>query len=94
MTDIKKSAVGFFQLLLSNAVIPRLDLVADLIPNLVEQQDNELLIKRPTLDEVKAAVFQIQGDSAAGPDGFPSSFFSKMLGYHSSGYFRSCVGFL
>lgn len=46
------------------------------IPTLVSEADNNMLLKLPTKDEVKAAVFGLSPGSAPGPDGFTGIFFS------------------
>lgn len=47
------------------------------IPKLITDEDNEEMIKLPNLDEVKRVVFELNGDSACGPDGFSGLFFQK-----------------
>lgn len=47
----------------------------DVIPNLVSQEDNDLLTKIPDQEEIKKTVFSMDPDSAPGPDGFQGSFY-------------------
>ncbi|XP_071920660.1 uncharacterized protein [Coffea arabica] len=47
-----------------------------LIPNMVTQADRAALDADPTREEVKRVVFEMDGDSAAGPDGFTGQFFT------------------
>lgn len=53
------------------------DLIAKTIPSVVRKDDNSMLTKLPTLEEVKTAVFSINGDGAPGPDGFGGCFYQK-----------------
>ncbi|XP_056852238.1 uncharacterized protein LOC130508709 [Raphanus sativus] len=41
----------------------------------ISTEQNELLIKEPTPEEIKRATFAIHADKAPGPDGFSASFF-------------------
>lgn len=40
------------------------------IPNLVSQKQNVKLERMPSKEEIKQTVFDLNGDSACGPDGF------------------------
>ncbi|XP_057791021.1 uncharacterized protein LOC131008144 [Salvia miltiorrhiza] len=69
--------VGYFSSLFSETRAPEVT-IQDLHPILtkkISQQQNIFLISIPTEEEIKAAVFDLAGDSAAGPDGFSGSFF-------------------
>jgi len=50
-------------------------MVANSIPCLVIFEDNNMLIKLPLFEEIKAVVFYLNGDGAPGPDGFDGHFF-------------------
>ncbi|KAL6586078.1 hypothetical protein OROMI_002722 [Orobanche minor] len=52
----------------------------NLVPNIITQDHNNMLCFTPTIDEIKSCVFDMEGDSVAGPDGFGIKFFSKRLG--------------
>ncbi|WJX17562.1 hypothetical protein P8452_07464 [Trifolium repens] len=54
-------------------------LVDEVIPHLVTDDVNEILTMLPSAEEIKAAVFALNKDSAPGPDGFGGRFFIKML---------------
>ncbi|XP_060177905.1 uncharacterized protein LOC132607846 [Lycium barbarum] len=41
------------------------------------EEDNILLAEQPTMEEVQKAVFELNGDSACGPDGFSGIFYQK-----------------
>ncbi|XP_059073198.1 uncharacterized protein LOC131874013 [Cryptomeria japonica] len=47
----------------------------NLIPQVLNEADNELLISRVSKEEVKDAVFAMATFKALGPDGFPPAFF-------------------
>ncbi|XP_059310556.1 uncharacterized protein LOC132061893 [Lycium ferocissimum] len=47
------------------------------IPELIREEDNMLLAEQPTMEEVQKAVFELNGDSACGPDGFSRIFYQK-----------------
>ncbi|XP_059289278.1 uncharacterized protein LOC132042777 [Lycium ferocissimum] len=42
---------------------------------LVTEEDNSSLVALPDIEEIKSAVFTMNGDSACGPDGFSGTFF-------------------
>jgi hypothetical protein len=50
-------------------------LAEEVIPNLVTAEINTLMTVLPSHDEIKAAVFALNKDSAPGPDGFGAYFF-------------------
>lgn len=50
-------------------------LVAEVIPQMINDITNSLLIMTPTEDEVKNAAFKLNFDGAPGPDGFCANFF-------------------
>lgn len=47
------------------------------IPRLITDDENEAKGRMPDTDEVKKVVFDLSGDSVAGPDGFIGNFFQK-----------------
>jgi ribonuclease HI len=51
------------------------DMVERLIPNMITAAENEILCRVPLSSEVKAAVFDLNGDGAPGPDGFGGHFY-------------------
>ena len=52
-----------------------LQVIDEALQPCVTQQVNDMLIKDPTPEEIKAATFAIHPDKAPGPDGFSASFF-------------------
>ncbi|XP_075111413.1 uncharacterized protein LOC142181784 [Nicotiana tabacum] len=49
----------------------------DKVPPLVSTEQNMELCRYPTLEEGKAAVFELSADSSSGPDGFTGMFYQK-----------------
>lgn len=49
--------------------------ILDHIPTLIYGEQNAELLKQPNKEEVKQAVFGLNGESVGGPDGFTSSFY-------------------
>ncbi|XP_060210626.1 uncharacterized protein LOC132637573 [Lycium barbarum] len=47
------------------------------IQELIREEDNILLAEQPTMEEVQKVVFELNGDSACGPDGFSGIFYQK-----------------
>jgi hypothetical protein len=58
-----------------NPVLQDSLLAEEVIPNLVSDEVNSILTMLPSKDEIKAAVFALNKDSAPGPDGFGAFFF-------------------
>lgn len=52
------------------------------IPKLVTDEDNSLLQQIPDNAEIHQAVFSLDPESAAGPDGYTGHFFSKGMGHN------------
>ena len=59
----------------SNTVLQDQFLVEEVIPKLIDDTTNNLLIMIPSLDEVKKVIFDLNQDGAPGPYGFGASFF-------------------
>ncbi|XP_042038361.1 uncharacterized protein LOC121784262 [Salvia splendens] len=75
--EIRQSAVGFFQQLLTSDIEQLGQPDLDILHSLPDSVDRPGLCAVPDSDEVRAAVFGISGDSASGPDGFSSLFFQR-----------------
>ncbi|KAL2517783.1 Uncharacterized protein Adt_14030 [Abeliophyllum distichum] len=90
---IQPSAVSFFQELLSAAPQPVDPIRPDIIPRLVSDEDNLQLNRIPTLAEVREAIFSIDPDSVAGPDGFSSHFFQECWDIISDDVFQAVLDF-
>ncbi|KAL2497861.1 Uncharacterized protein Adt_23411 [Abeliophyllum distichum] len=90
---IQPSAVSFFQELLSAAPQPVDPIRPDIIPRLVSDENNLQLNRIPTLAEVREAIFSIDPDSVAGPDGFSSHFFQECWDIVSDDVFQAVLDF-
>ena len=47
------------------------------IPNVVSEEDNTALYEIPDESEIKQAIFNLNPESAAGPDGYSGQFYQK-----------------
>lgn len=68
--EMAAEAVNFFQAQFHEDKIPTSFEIIDHVPKMVTSEQNLELLKQPTFDEVKRAVFGLNCDSAGGPDGF------------------------
>ncbi|XP_051121132.1 uncharacterized protein LOC127244702, partial [Andrographis paniculata] len=78
-SDIKQSAITYFSGMLGqpdDADTSEMDALADPPPQVPPAECTRLL-EPPTLAEIRAVVFSIDQDSAAGPDGFSAAFYQK-----------------
>ncbi|KAL0329291.1 UNVERIFIED_CONTAM: hypothetical protein Sradi_4915800 [Sesamum radiatum] len=72
---IKDSAASFFQrLLIAESVFPE-EMDSEHLEDSLTDEDQRFLYVIPTLEEVREAVFSIDPDSVAGPDGFGAVFY-------------------
>ncbi|XP_019231592.1 PREDICTED: uncharacterized protein LOC109212408 [Nicotiana attenuata] len=67
--------VKFFQKQFHEESIPTDFEIIQHVPNMITREQNQNLTRLPTEEEVKLAVFGLNGDSAGGPDGFNGQFF-------------------
>lgn len=65
----------------------------DFIPSLISFEDNAALLRPISLEEVKEAVFLLDGDSAPGPDGFSGRFFQACWEVISADLFSAAQEF-
>ncbi|CAK8535928.1 unnamed protein product [Lathyrus sativus] len=74
---IADCTVNYFKNLFSTntSVLQDMSMVDDTIPRLVDNNMNVNLTQLPSLEEIYAAVFVLNKDSAPGPDGFGATFF-------------------
>lgn len=49
--------------------------LVDLIPKLISDEDNILLNKEPTMDEIKQVIFALNGSSSSGPNSLTRLFY-------------------
>ena len=50
-------------------------MITDLIPRIVIRENNEMLVKHVSMQEVEEVIHQMAPRKAPGPDGFTSNFF-------------------
>lgn len=81
--EIAAEAVKFFEDQFIEVTLPSTISIIEYVPTLVGREQNAELIKNPSKEEVKNAVFGLNRNSAGGPDGFTSRFFQtcwEMIG--------------
>ncbi|KAJ6849156.1 uncharacterized protein M6B38_270760 [Iris pallida] len=74
-SDISTAALTYFSRLFEKDRIVAEAGLLGVIPQLIEVEDNNELIKSISRDEVEAAVKALSNDSASGPDGFSGGFY-------------------
>ena len=72
--DIANEVIWYFSDLLSEPVGTFSELL-HLIPSIITRKENRRLEASPSMEEVKRVVFEMDSESAAGPDGFTGKFF-------------------
>ncbi|KAL0926716.1 hypothetical protein M5K25_002960 [Dendrobium thyrsiflorum] len=75
--NISTSAVTHFTRILNNNFQPANIDLPNLIPKLINEQENTALTMVPSLEEIKHTVTSMNGDSVAGPEGFTTKFFQN-----------------
>ncbi|XP_027077095.1 uncharacterized protein [Coffea arabica] len=75
-SDIEGEAESYFKCLFTDESYAQSFETLEVIPRLISSHDNVMLEKIPSKEEVKLVVFSMDGDSAAGPDGFSGKFFT------------------
>ncbi|VFQ94479.1 unnamed protein product [Cuscuta campestris] len=73
--EIKEETIQHFQNLYTSNHTPSHSTITNLIPNVISMEDNIMLSAIPNMNEVKNVVWELNGDSASGPDGFNGNFF-------------------
>ena len=73
--DISNEAVHYFSELFSEPAGNAIDLL-HVIPSIVTTEENTHLEADPSIEEVRRIIFDMDGESAAGPDGFTERFFT------------------
>lgn len=83
----------YMNLFATNNNCDSFNIVNDVIPSLVLDDDNTLLTSLPTMEEVKQAVFDLNGNSAPGPDGFGGFFYHKYWEIIASNVYAATLQF-
>ncbi|XVE64272.1 hypothetical protein DITRI_Ditri07aG0087500 [Diplodiscus trichospermus] len=76
---IGEYAIDYFSNLFSASQLEPTDfaIAADIIPNVVTEEENSFLLAIPNSEEVKHVVFAMDPSSTQGPDGFNGKFYQK-----------------
>ncbi|XP_059069166.1 uncharacterized protein LOC131859441 [Cryptomeria japonica] len=75
--DIASKAIRFFKSLLTAELVAVDNEFVNLIPPLVSQEDNKILMAPFSLAKLKEIVFSMHSEKASGLDGFTALFFQK-----------------
>nr|XP_027127799.1 uncharacterized protein LOC113743944 [Coffea arabica] len=89
---IGAEAVRYFSSLFSAEPTSSWDL-SPIIPRLIQESDNELLERVPSMEEVRRVIFAMDGDSAAGPDGYTGKFFTFAWDIIAQDIYNAVVSF-
>jgi len=75
-SDIEVHVINYFQSIctVANDCTPN-DLITKTIPSLVSDDENRMLLRIPQREEIKDAVFALNGDGAPGLNGFGGHFY-------------------
>ena len=65
----------------------------ELVPRIVKRKDNERLIQRVTMEEIKDVVDDMEDDKALGPDGFNVNFIKVCWGIVQKDLFKMVIKF-
>lgn len=74
---IQRAAVQFYTKLFAEEQTENHDDILKFIPLTITDEDNDMLTDMPQFSEVKAAVWNLDPSSVAGPDGFHGKFFRQ-----------------
>ena len=77
--DIASEAITYFSDLFTGSLESSSE-IWYLIPSMISEEDNVKLEAVPSIEEVYRVVRTMDGDSAAGPDGFTGKFFYICVG--------------
>lgn len=69
------------------------DLIRRVVPELVSLEDNKALTKMPSKEEIKQAIFDMNGEGAPSPDGFGGCFYQTFWEIISHDVCRSVLFF-
>lgn len=75
--NIWTEAVMYFEDQFKEEICQEGDEMLEVIPKLISAEQNVELSRPSSIEEVKEVVFELNGDSASGPDGFLGEFFQS-----------------
>ncbi|VFQ98258.1 unnamed protein product [Cuscuta campestris] len=73
--DISREAVNYFSECYTTVNHPDTALITNFIPQVIDDLHNQMLCSMPIESEIYSAIWALNSDSAAGPDGFNGYFF-------------------
>ncbi|VFQ98475.1 unnamed protein product [Cuscuta campestris] len=76
-SEISNFITNHFENTYSEDYTRNMDNILPHIPNLLTDQDNDSMVKLPLEEEIKTAIWQLNPNSSAGPDGYNGEFFIK-----------------
>ncbi|VFQ70656.1 unnamed protein product [Cuscuta campestris] len=91
--DISGEAVKFYKESFSQVSYPETNLISSFIPKVINDHDNLSICYLPTEEEIKKAVWELNPDSAAGPDGFNGHFFRTFWDIIKRDVILACLEF-
>lgn len=77
-----EEAVRFYQAQFHEESVPSSFDILQHIPTMVDSGKNIELVQQPTKEEIKSAVYRLNGESAGGTDGFNGTFFHSCWGHN------------
>ncbi|XP_043699839.1 uncharacterized protein LOC122650493 [Telopea speciosissima] len=75
VSEIGNHIVAHFENFFKRGTNAREPAMLSVIPKIISDVEKDMLTKIPTQEEIKAAVFDLDPNSALGPDGYPGTFF-------------------
>ena len=75
-TQIRQTILSSFKNLFAEEYVSFLEHLDNLMTNCIIEEDNDLLMKIPSREEIKETLFQMHDLKAPRPDGFPALFYS------------------
>ena len=76
-TQIRQTILSSFKNLYAEEYVSFLEHLDNLMANCITEEDNDLLMKIPSREEIKETLFQMHDLKASGPDGFPALFYKE-----------------
>ncbi|VFQ70955.1 unnamed protein product, partial [Cuscuta campestris] len=91
--QIGNLAVEHFTNLFADHAISNPESITTYIPTTITEQDNNFMRRLPEVEEVKEAIWSLNPDAAAGPDGFKGRFFKECWNIIKVDLLRACQEF-
>ncbi|VFQ76197.1 unnamed protein product [Cuscuta campestris] len=91
--NIKIRTVEHFTNLFADHAISNPESITTYIPTTITEQDNNFMRRLPEVEEVREAIWSLNPDAAAGPDGFNGRFFKECWNIIKVDLLRACQEF-